>query len=140
MRNILTVMAISAAALVPATGAIAQSGTLSLQLNKASSEDSGCFVTYVATNGTGVDLDSASYEVAVFDIEGEVDQLLLLPFGPLGDGKTKVFRFAMSESGCDSVARVLINDVNACSAADGAEIDCLSMLETSTRTEIAFGL
>lgn len=140
MRNILTVMALTAAAMLPASAVMAQSGTLSLQLNKATTEDSGCLVTYVATNGTGVDLETASYEVAVFDTEGEVDQLLLLPFGPLEDGKTKVFSYAMSEAGCETVARVLVNDVNECSAADGSDIDCLGMLETSTRTDIAFGL
>jgi hypothetical protein len=140
MRIILAVTALSASAMLHAGSVAAQTGTLSVELNKAETTETGCLVTYVATNGTGTDLDSASYEVAVFDSDGEVEGLLLLQFGPLADGRTKVFPFGMSETGCETISRVLVNDVDQCTASDGSEVDCLSLLETSSRAPIAFGL
>jgi len=143
MRNILTAIAAAATVILPSGPAAAQdagTGALTLELNRAATVETGCRLTYVATNGTGSDLEAASYEVAVFDGAGVVDRLLILEFGDLADGRTKVMQFDMTEAACEDVSRVLINTVSECRAVDGTQADCLARLETTTRTDIAFGL
>lgn len=145
LRTLSLSAAIACAALAPGAAA-AQSdaaggaGGFLLELNNTQPQGQGCRLTYVATNETGTDIEEIGYEVAVFDTEGVVDRLLILEFGRLSDGRTKVVQFDLAETSCDGISRLLVNDVAACSAADGSEPDCLAMLETSARGDIAFDM
>jgi hypothetical protein len=145
LRTLSLSAAIACAALAPGAAA-AQSdadgngGSFTLELNNAQSEGGGCRLTYVATNETGADIEEIGYEVAVFDTEGVVDRLLILEFGRLSDGRTKVVQFDLAETSCDGISRLLVNGVAACSAADGAAPDCMGLLETAARGDIAFGM
>lgn len=118
----------------------AGTGTFSLELNNAQSVESGCRLTYVATNGMGTELSSISYEVAVFDGEGVVNRLLILEFGRLQADKRKVVQFDLSETACSDISLLLVNNVADCTAADGSQPDCLAALRTSSRAEIDFGV
>jgi len=147
MHNPLRTLSFSAAfacgALAP--GAVsaqsnAAGGSFMLELNNAQTEGQGCRLTYVATNESGMDIEEIGYEVAVFDTEGVVDRLLILEFGRLADGRTKVVQFDLTEAGCEGISRLLVNGVAACTAADGSEPDCLGMLRTEARGAIAFGM
>lgn len=145
LRTLSLSAAIACAALAPGA-AMAQSdaagdgGSFRLELNNAQSEGQGCRLTYVATNQSGMDIEEIGYEVAVFDTDGVVDRLLILEFGSLSDGRTKVVQFDLAEASCDGISRLLVNGVAACTAADGTEPDCLGMLETSARGAIAFDM
>lgn len=149
MRNALTMTAVSTATacvlLVGALGAAAQeaeapSGALSLELNSLRSVEQGCRVAFVLRNETGADLEALSYEIAVFDADGVLDRMLVLPFGSLAQDKTRAMQFDITESECAGIGRVLINTVAECSAAEGAAPDCLAALETTNLTEVEFGL
>jgi len=48
-----------------------------------------------------------------------------------------VVQFDLTEAGCEGISRLLVNGVAACTAADGAEPDCLGMLRTEARGAIA---
>ena len=111
-----------------------------LELNNARAAGEGCRLTYVANNNTGTDLETTSYEVAVFDQESVVSRLLILEFGELQDGKTKVVQFDLADMGCEEISRLLVNSVSECTAEGGAEADCLDGLVTSSRAEIQFGI
>lgn len=143
LRKLSLLAATAATAIAPGLAA-AQSdgsgGTFALELNNATAVESGCRLTYVATNGTGIDLEEVAYEVAVFDAEGKVNRLLILEFGRLTDGKTKVVQFDLADTGCENISRLLVNAVSECTAADGSSPDCLGMLETSARGGIAFDM
>lgn len=144
MQNPLTALTLSAALAfsgIAAAPALAQDGgAFRLELNNTSVVDQGCRLTYVATNSMGLDLSEASYEVAVFDGEGLVQRLLILQFGELADGRTKVVQFDLADTSCTDVSRLLVNSVSECTASDGTEPDCLAALETTTRSDIEFGL
>lgn len=120
--------------------AIAQSGNFGLELNNARAVGDGCRLTYVATNNTGVALSKTSYEVAVFDQEGVVSRLLILEFGQLQNGKTKVVQFDLADKPCETISRLLVNSVAECTAADGSAPNCMDGLVTSSRGEIQFGI
>ena len=120
--------------------AAAQEKKLSIELNNASDTNGGCRLTYVAMNGTGAVLDKTSYEIVVFDAEQRVSQLLILEFGKLPAGKTKVVSFDLANHGCDKISRILINSASECVDAEGKAVPvCLEELQTSTRTKISFG-
>ncbi len=114
----------------------------SLQLNNAAEiADGGCRLTYVAVNGTGQDLAGISYEVGVFDTQDIVTNLLVLEFGDIVDGKTKIVQFDLGGLACADISRITVNVVTACDLADGGVGDfCMSSLETSSRGAIQFGI
>lgn len=123
----------------------AQEGSpqFTLELNAAAETDAGsCRLTYVASNQSDLALDRTAYEVAVFDAQGVVQRLLVLEFGALVSGKTKVLQFDLGGSPCTSISRIVVNDVAACTRADNGEAAdiCLNGLAASSRTAIQFGL
>lgn len=113
-----------------------------LELNSAADTETGdCRLTYVATNRTGTDLSQASYEVAVFNGGGIVSRILVLAFGALPEGKTRVVQFDIAGQSCADTSRIVVNDVAECTPTDGSAGDfCLSALTTATRAPIQFGL
>ena len=56
-----------------------------------------------------------------------------LEVGPFDAGKTVVKGFEFAGLPCDRLARILLNDVMACDAPDGARTDCLARIETASR-------
>lgn len=137
-----------AAAIVPllalqaAPVAAQDAAEFSLELNNAAETTAGgCRLTYVATNNTGEELGQTAYEVAVFNADGVVSRILVLEFGALTVGKTKVVQFDLSDQPCSDISRIVVNDVSACTLSDGTEGDfCLSGLVTGSRGPIQFGI
>ena len=134
----LTTAACLAAAPVTAQDAPA----FALELNSAAdTAEGGCRLTYVASNRSGQALAAVSYQVAVFDAQGIVTDLLVLEFGDLTEGKTKVVQFDLGGRGCVDISRITVNEVAACTLSDGATGDfCMSLLETGSRSAIQFGI
>lgn len=132
------------AALMLALPAAAETtGSLGLELNNAADTETGaCRLTFVAANGLPTGLEALSWQVAVFDAQGVVQSLLVLDFGALAAGKTRIVLFDLPGRPCADISRVVINDVAECRPADGAAAppDCLAALTASTRTPIAFGV
>lgn len=140
MPKILTAMAVATVTSLGASAALAQEGGFGLELNNAREAENGCRMTYVARNGTGTDLSAISFEVAVFDANDIVSRLLILEFGALTDGKTKVVQFDLADLPCTEISRLLINSVAECAAAEGEAPDCMAVLNPSSRTDVGFGL
>lgn len=130
----------AAATLALAAPAFAQSGNFALELNTATDISDGCQLTYVATNNTGIALTETSYQVALFDQDSLVSGTLVLEFGALPVGKTKVVQFNLAGKECASISRILINDVSACKSADGDHDFCLNGLITNSRSDIQLGV
>ena len=118
---------------------LAQSGNIELELNTAADVDGGCRLTYVATNSSPVSLEKISYEVAVYDLDGFVKPLLVLEFGWLPSGKTRVVQFDLPEMACGSISRILVNGPAECSSKDGEQTICRDNQILSSRVKtIAF--
>lgn len=119
-----------------------ESPKISLELNNAAgTEGGGCRLTYVATNRSGQALSQIAYQVGIFDAEGIVRRILVLEFGALTDGKTKIVLFDLAEQTCPDISRIIVNDVAQCTlASDEKAADfCLNGLATNSRTDIQFG-
>jgi len=117
---------VTAAALqIAGAGAVlGQTGTIELELNTAVDAEAGCRLTYVATNNTSVALEKSSYEVAVYDNDGIVQRLLVLEFGWLPVGKTRVVQFDLPEQKCGTISRISVNGPVECSSGKGEEKVC----------------
>jgi hypothetical protein len=128
-----------------ATPALAQeaqpAASLALELNALTPSDTGCRITFLATNKLGTELSRSAFEIALFGAGGGIERLVSLDFKAMPEGKTRVLQFDIGELGCDKVSRVLINDVVAC---EGTGLDpkvCLSGLSTVSRLEgVEFGI
>lgn len=116
--------------------AIAQTGNIELELNTANDEGAGCRLTYVATNNTSVPLEKSSYEVAVYNTEGIVQRLLVLEFGWLPVGKTRVVQFDLPEQGCAAISRISVNGPVECLSEAGEQDVCRDnqLLSSRVRT------
>lgn len=127
--------------LMSSTLAAQETPRLSLELNGAAETDTGsCRLTYVATNQTGLALDQTAYEVAIFDNEATVTRLLVLEFGGLVEGKTKILQFDLGGTPCSGISRIVINDAAACSVAGQENPICMQAITASSRTAIQFGI
>ena len=128
----------------PATPPMASApGHILLELNAAADTAAGaCRLTVVTNNRLGQGLRRAAWQVAIFDREGVVRSLPVLDFGALIVGKTKVALFEIPGLGCGQIGRIVVNDVAACEAEDGADLrdTCLSGLAIQARGDIDFGL
>ncbi|MDG1281321.1 MAG: hypothetical protein P8O10_08430 [Pseudorhodobacter sp.] len=115
---------IAAAQFAIAPLAIAQTGNIELELNTAADAEQGCRLTYVATNNTSIALEKSSYEVAVYDNDGIVQRLLVLEFGWLPVGKTRVVQFDLPGQSCESISRISVNGPVECASAEGEQTVC----------------
>lgn len=120
----LLLAACTASLSIAAPAAFAQTGNIELELNTAADADGGCRLTYVATNNTSVALEKNSYEVAVYDNDGLVKRLLVLEFGWLPVGKTRVVQFDLPDQSCTELSRISVNGPVECTASSGEQTVC----------------
>ena len=131
-----------AAILATAAGsAFAQSssaGTFSLELNRLDAVADDCRVTLVEKNGTQSAFAALKLDFVVFDAAGIVTKRVGVDAGPLKAGRTVVKTFDLKGLACDSVGRLLINDVLACKAEGIAADACLDLVEPRSRVAAPF--
>lgn len=117
-----------------------QEKSIRLQLNKLESTEEGCLVSLVAENLTGAALTAFSVEAVTFDTEGIIAQFVLWDFGGMAANKTRAFPFVSAGARCESISRILVNDVVTCDGGNVAAEECLGLIEPSTLASIGFGL
>lgn len=114
---------------------------LALELNALTPSETGCRVTFLATNKLGTEVARSAFEIALFGTGGGIERLVSLEFKAMPDGKTRVLQFDIGEIGCETLSRVLINDITAC---DGEGLDpkvCYAALSTVSRLDkVEFGV
>lgn len=130
-----TQVALMMAALVaPAAGLAQDAPHLSVELNAAQAQETGCKLSFVVTNSHAEDIAKAVFETVIFDANGQVSRLTLFDFGALPAGRPRVRQFVIPGTMCDGIGQVLINGAATCDgAADGA---CVQGLTLSTKTDI----
>lgn len=137
---ILGILCLQAGALSQEQATKDDAPVLMLELNGTQTSEKGCRLTFVVTNGLGVELDKAAFEIALFNEAGVVDRLTVLDFNELPAGRTKVVRFDLAGTDCARVSRVLVDHATECV---GAGIDpkaCLLHLKPETKSGIVFGM
>ncbi|RMD60630.1 MAG: Tat pathway signal sequence domain protein [Alphaproteobacteria bacterium] len=109
-----------------------------MELNKLAPHEGDCQVYLVLENGTGEAFKSLKLDLVMFDTQGIVARRLAVEAGPLPAGKTSLKAFDINDLSCNSLGRILLNDVMSCEDAAGARKDCLTFVSTSARTKVPF--
>ncbi len=113
--------------------------TLAIELNAAEPVDNGCRLTFVMTNASSQSLEKVAFEFVLFDAKGLVSRMTVFDFKSAPSGRTRVRQFSLPDAGCQSISRVLVNDVAECGGGDTASALCSTGLVTGSRTKIEFG-
>jgi hypothetical protein len=116
----------------------AQDAGLSIELNKVEDVTGGCRGALVFQNNLGAALDRFNLDLILFDEGGIITGRIMVDMAPLRDGKTQVGMFRLTDTSCSGLSRILVNDIPACRAEDGAEVDCLAGLSVSSRSAVEF--
>jgi len=113
--------------------------SLSIELNKVEDTDqNSCVAAFVLRNDLATALDRFSLDLYIFDAEGIIARQLVLDLAPLRNDKTTVVRFPLISQACATIGRILVNDIPSCRSAEtGKDIDCLAVLQVSSRDRIA---
>ena len=123
------------AASLTATPLMAEEPSLAQELNAVVEQDSGCRITFVATNTLDADLSALVVEAVIFTPDGLVDRLALLDFQTLPQTRPRVRQFDLPGLACDRIGQVLINAVGTCTG-EGVQPDsCAAAIAVSSRID-----
>jgi hypothetical protein len=123
------------AASVTATPLMAEEPSLALELNAVAEQDSGCRITFVATNRLSADLSALVVEAVIFTPDGLVDRLALLDFQTLPQTRPRVRQFDLPGLACDRIGQVLINAVGTCTGEGVQPESCAAAIAVSSRID-----
>lgn len=111
-------------------------GKIAVELNAAQTTGAACTLTFLITNGLSQAIDRVVYETVMFDTDGQVNRLTLFDFGALPVARPRVRQFAVPDTDCEGLGRVLFNGANACEGAGLADGACGTALVPTSRTDI----
>ncbi|WP_292290149.1 hypothetical protein [Marivita sp.] len=124
------------ACLFLATSASAQSGPLSVELNKFEPGDpSGCQAYFLFRNDTGKSFEGFEMSLAILDAQGVIDRLLSIDAAPLPVQRTTLKLFAIPDIDCSDISEIVLHDMPACKPQNEDEVDCFEFLELGSKTD-----
>lgn len=143
MRGVFAFLGAVLIGLAPAgaTSDVAETeGIILLELNDLAAVEDACRASFVVVNGLDQAIDDLSFDIVVFDTNETVRMILTLQAGALPAGKTRVRQFDLPQIGCDTISRILMNDVITC-AGDGLDPSvCLGKTMVESRHSVGFVL
>jgi hypothetical protein len=109
-----------------------------VELNRLEDAGGGCRLTLVVSNPGSQRFEQLKLDLVLFDTDGVVARRLAVETGPVRANKTVVRLFEAADLPCAGIGRLLLNDVVACSGADGPVDGCLDRLATASRASVPF--
>jgi len=116
----------------------AERPSLGIELNRLQDKGSACRLSLVFTNGMVEAISALTIETVLFDKNGSVERFLVLKSRPLPPGKIRVQQFDVRGVKCDSIGKLLLNDVKECKSGSLDAASCLELIRPSSRTGIPF--
>ena len=127
-----------AAALALPAAAPAETGRLTVELNKFEEiEGGGCRAFFLFRNETGQSFGGFEMSLAILDGHGVIDRLLSINAAPLPLERTTLKLFEIPGIACGDISEVLLHEMTACQPQNEAEMDCFPILELNSRTPAA---
>ncbi len=111
-------------------------GTLGIELNKLESREGTCRPYLVFRNETDGRFEALALELVLFDTEGFILKRFSLDAAPLAPGKTSVKLFEIDGVRCETLGRILVNEVAACADHAGSIDACLERIRLSSRLSV----
>lgn len=112
----------------------AAAAAVGVELNKLEPAGEACRAALVVFNGTEAAYQDLLLDMVIFDQESIVTKRLAVDVAPLPAGKTSVKTFDISGIGCDTIGRILLNDVTSC----GQNGSCLTLVDVTSRAATPF--
>ncbi|MCB2135983.1 MAG: hypothetical protein KDE08_08585 [Rhodobacteraceae bacterium] len=115
--------------------AYAQSGQLTVELNKfEEQEGGGCRAFFLFRNQTGLTLEGFEMSLAVLDASGVIDRLLTVDAAPIPVARTTLKLFEIPQIRCADISEILLHEIGSCRPQNAEEMDCFPMLTLQSRT------
>lgn len=121
-----------------AFGAEAQEARLGIELNRFDDQNGACQASLVLENGTETAFQQLVLDLVMFDADGVILRRLAVDMAPLRAGRMTVKAFAADGIACESIGRILLNDVLSCADAAGPTERCFDLIDTRSRTHAEF--
>lgn len=113
----------------------AQSGQLTVELNKFESADDGsCRAFFLFRNDTGKSFAGFEMSLAILDQSGIIDQLLSIEAAPLPAARTTLKLFEIPAIECDAISEIFLHDIASCQPQNEDQMDCFPVLDLVSRT------
>ena len=109
---------------------------IGLELNKLSTLDSACELTFLVKNQMTTRVEKLALEFAFLDNNGQLSKLVSLNFGALVPGRPKITQFGLPGIGCENISQVFINSATECVGIPGE--DCIGMIARFNKTSVEF--
>ena len=125
-------------ALTAALPARAETGRLTVELNKAEEiEGGGCRAFFLFRNETGKSFEEFEMSLAILDGSGVIDRLLSIDAAPLPVARTTLKLFEIPQIACADISEILLHEMTACRPQNEDEIDCFEILDLTSKTQAA---
>lgn len=125
-------------AIAAALPAQAETGRLTVELNKAEEiEGGGCRAFFLFRNQTGKSFEGFEMSLAILDGKGVIDRLLSIDAAPLPVARTTLKLFEIPQIACADISEILLHEMTACQPQNEDEIDCFAILDLASKTPAA---
>jgi hypothetical protein len=111
--------------------------SLRIELNKLEPQEGACRAYLVFNNHTSHSFSGLTLDLFLFDKKGIIAKRLAVDAAPLPADKTSVKLFDIEGLACNSVGRILVNDVLDCQDETGERQDCVALIEPASRSDVS---
>ena len=134
----LFVAAIAAATGMTGLPVVAETGKLTIEINKFEEiEGGGCRAFFLFQNGTPTSFEGFEMSLAIFNKSGVIDRLLSIDAAPLPVARTMLKLFEIPQIACTDIGQVLLHDVPVCKPQNAENTDCYPLIDLSSKTSAA---
>lgn len=129
-RILLAALALAMPAMAPA-----DSGRLTIELNKFEDIDTGaCRAFFLFRNQTDQSFEGFEMSLAILDGNGVIDRLLSINAAPLPVSRTTLKLFEIPEIGCSDISEILLHELTSCKPQNADEMDCFPIVDLNSKT------
>ena len=111
--------------------------TISVELNRLEDQGGNCRAFIVVRNPGSTDYSGFALDLVIFDRGGTIMRRLAIDVAPVRPAKTSVKVFDISETTCNAIGSILVNDVIHCRDASGDVAGCVDRLSTSSKLTVS---
>lgn len=117
-----------------AAPALAQDGSLTIELNKLEPADGGgCRAFFLFRNQSGKAFEGLELSLAILDGDGVIDRLLNIDAAPLPVARTTLKLFEIPEIACTGISEILLHAIEVCKPQNEENADCFPMVDLVSR-------
>ncbi len=110
---------------------------LKLELNKLEEAEGACRAYLLFENRAAHSFQSLKLDLVMFGLDGVITKRLAIEGGPLPKDKTSVKLFEINGLKCETIGRILLNDVINCQNSAGDNLDgCIELVTTSSKNNV----